>query len=93
MEAVHARLQREYPRPSMMRRGIRVLPLADKPVENARQALLVLSGAVAFVLLIATANVANLLLGQASRRARETAIRVAVGAGRAQLVCQSSCSR
>ena len=89
MEAVHARLQREYPRPPMLHRSTRVVLLADKLVEQARQALLVLSGAVAFVLLIAAANVANLLLAQASSRARETAIRVAIGAGRAQLVVQS----
>jgi len=88
MDAVHARLHREYPRPPALQRSMRVVFLSDKLVENARQALLVLWGAVAFVLLIATANVANLLLAQASSRARETAIRVAIGAGRTQLVVQ-----
>ena len=88
MAAIHARLHQEYPRPPALQRAMRVLLLRDKLVEHARQALLVLSGAVAFVLLIATANVANLLLAQASSRARETAIRVAVGAGRARLAAQ-----
>lgn len=88
MDAVHARLEREYPRPPMLQRSMRVLSLRDKLVEHARLALLVVSGSVIFVLLIAAANVANLLLAQASTRARETAIRVAVGAGRARLITQ-----
>lgn len=88
MTVVHARLEREYPRPPMLQRSMRVLPLGDKLVEHARLALLVVSGSVVFVLLIAVANVANLLLAQASTRARETAIRVAVGAGRARLITQ-----
>ena len=71
MDALHARLQREFPRPPMLQRSIRVLPLGDKLVEHARLALLVMSGAVGFVLLIAAVNVANLLLAQASTRARK----------------------
>ena len=88
MDALHARLHREYPRPPALQRTIRVVFLTDKLVEGARQALLVLSGAVAFVLLIATANVANLLLAQAASRTREMAIRVAIGARRGQLAVQ-----
>ena len=79
MDELHARLQREFVRPPILQRSIRVLPLGDKLVEHARLALLVMLGAVGFVLLIAAVNVANLRLAQASTRARETAIRVAVG--------------
>jgi len=87
MTTIAARLERAYPE-SNEARGIEVSALATEFFGPLRPALQVLMAAIAFVLLIACTNVANLLLARSEARRREIAVRVAVGAGRRRLLQQ-----
>jgi putative ABC transport system permease protein len=87
MSAIGARLEKQYP-DSNEGKSVAVTPMRDDMVRGVRLTLYLLLGAVATVLLIACANMANVLLAKASARAREMAIRAAVGARRSRIIRQ-----
>ncbi|HWC16855.1 MAG TPA: ABC transporter permease, partial [Terriglobales bacterium] len=87
MKTIGARLAQQYPAEDA-EKSVSVTPLHDELVRKVRMTLYLLLGAVALILLIACANIANLMLAKVTARRREIAIRTALGASRGQIVGQ-----
>lgn len=82
------RLREKYPKFNANKIGVTIVPIQDVIIGNVQLILLVLTGAVALVLLIACTNMANLVLSKSAERYRDFAVRIALGASRARIIRQ-----